>query len=92
MARSIKQIAHDLTPSIEMINKISETVVECLSEMETDLKIKDTELEDCYHHSLDGIKSLESFAKLMLAYINEVNLEADREGIPKTYEYKPGKK
>lgn len=89
MARSIKQIAHDLAPSLEMINNISGTVAECFTEMEQDLKIKNGELADCYHHSLEGIRSLESFAKLILAYIKEVDAEAEREGIPKTYDYKP---
>lgn len=91
MARSIKQIAHDLAPSIKMISEISETLSECLLEMADDIEFKNKDLKKCYNDSIQGIQSLDSFAKLMLAYINEVNTEADLEHIPKTYDFKPVK-
>ena len=86
MSRSIKRISHDLKPMIDGINKINinlQTMLPLLfSELAPGGKV-DTRISGPLETCIDALNSLNKCAKLAEAYIQDVDAEADREGITK---------
>lgn len=84
MARTIKQVTHDLKPVIANIKDMSEALNKLLPKLLGDAA-EDTKKQNQVKTCLNAIAALDQSANLARQYILEVDAEADQEGIEKKY-------
>lgn len=89
MARSIKQIVHDMGPSTDSILQISTVLEDLLLEIKKEISLTSKKTKENYQQVIEGLEVIKASTHLLNAYLKEVNEEADQENIPKTYNYKP---
>ena len=83
MARNIKRIAHDLIPLSDSVTELTSMISELLSAVESYTKFDNTKASNYFTECLRASKKLAISAKLIKEYVQQVNSEADREGILK---------
>lgn len=82
MARTIKRIAHDLLPLSGAVTELGSIISVQLDAMENYAAF-DPAVEKYFNECRTASEKLATSAKLIKKYLEEVNNEADREGISK---------
>lgn len=85
MSRTINQVSHDLRPMLETIREISENMNVLLSKLYQELALKDIKLKDHFETCLSAAETLNECSEFAMIYIDEVDIEAEKEGIEKHY-------
>lgn len=83
MSRNIKRIAHDLIPLSDAATELSSIITELLAAIKPRANFDNSKTEEYLEECLKASKNLAISTKLIKSYIQEVNDEADREGIVK---------
>ncbi len=83
MSRNIKQVAHDLEPSLTGISDLVTGLKISLPELFEKLKPMNPQLNEIFLDSLHTLEAVNGFAQYAVWYINQVNDEADKEGMEK---------
>lgn len=83
MARSIKRIAHDLLPLSDAITELSSVISELLTVIKPHAQFNMDKAANYFDNCAHASEKLTTSAKLIRDYIQEVNAEADKEGISK---------
>lgn len=83
MARTIKKIAHDLSPLTDACAELSTIILEILGEIKLHAKFDDKKMFERLSECEEASRNLALSSGLIEKYIIDLNKEADREGIPK---------
>lgn len=81
MARTIKKVAHDLAPLSDVVSELSSLISELLESVKPQATFSNDKISEYFDECLSATQKLAISAKLIRHYIDEVNEEADREGI-----------
>lgn len=85
MARTIKQVAHDLTPMLKLMDEIGEQFIVLLPELQKKCGATDSQVKEYFENAVEGMQNMHGCAQLIKHYVKEVEQEAEIEGIPKGY-------
>ncbi len=83
MARTIKKIAHDLLPLSDVTSELSLLISQLLAAVKPHASLTDSKAAEYFDECAKAAQNLAVSAKLIREYIEEVNSEADSEGIVK---------
>lgn len=83
MARTIKKIAHDLSPLTDACAELSLIISEILDEIKLNAKFDDKKMFERLSECEEASRNLALSSGLIEKYIFDLNKEADREGIAK---------
>ena len=85
MSRNIKQVTHDLLPIIESIDDLWKEVQAAQHELFESLKPEHPEIKEAFLNSIKAISVLGVHTQTALDYLAEMDVEADSEGMEKSY-------
>lgn len=83
MTRNIKRIAHDLMPLSDAVTELSSIISQLLNAVKPHAKFDDIKASKYFDECTKASQKLAISAKLIRDYVEEVNEEADKEGILK---------
>ncbi|OGT30385.1 MAG: hypothetical protein A3E87_01490 [Gammaproteobacteria bacterium RIFCSPHIGHO2_12_FULL_35_23] len=83
MARSIKKIAHDLIPLSDAVTELSSIISQLLEAVKPYAQFENSKASQYFDECAKASQKLAISSKLIREYVQEVNNEADREGISK---------
>ncbi len=83
MPRNIKRIAHDLIPLSDAATELSAIISELLNAIKPHVQFSDHKAAEYFQECAKASQNLAISTKLIKNYIQEVDDEADREGIVK---------
>jgi hypothetical protein len=83
MARNTKRIAHDLIPLSDAVSELSSLISEFLSAIKPHARFENPKAPKYFDDFAQATIKLAISARLIRKYIQEVDNEADREGIIK---------
>lgn len=83
MARTIKKIAHDLSPLSDAVTELSSIISQLLNAVKSHTQFDDPKAKDYFDECTIASEKLAISAKLIRDYVHEVDNEADKEGISK---------
>lgn len=83
MARTIKRIAHDLSPLSSAVNELGAIISELMDAIQNHIVFDDPKMKIYFDECRQASQKLALSANLINDYINEIHEEADREGIDK---------
>lgn len=83
MARNTKRIAHDLTPLCDAVTELSAIISQLLEAVKPHAKFDDAKASKYFDECTKASQKMAVSAKLIREYIQDINDEADREGIIK---------
>lgn len=83
MPRNIKRIAHDLIPLSDAATELSSIISELLHAVKPHVQFDNHKAAEYFEECTKASQNLAISTKLIKSYIQEVNNEADKEGIVK---------
>lgn len=83
MARNIKKIAHDLNPLADAITELSILISQILAAIESSVNFDEAKTKKYFEDCSSASQKMALSAKLISKYVQEINREADNEGITK---------
>ncbi|MFN7098667.1 MAG: hypothetical protein ACK4PR_14095 [Gammaproteobacteria bacterium] len=83
MARTIKKVAHDLSPLSEAVTELSAIILQLLTAVKPHVQFDDPSISKYFDECIKASGKLAISAKLIKGYVCEVNDEADKENILK---------
>lgn len=84
MPRNIKRVAHDLTPLSDAATELSSIISELLNAIAPHIQFDTPKAAECFDECTKASQKLALSIKLIKSYVQEVNTEADREGLIKS--------
>lgn len=85
MARSNKQISHDLLPLSKAVSELSDSIAQLLAAVEPYAQFSDDKAAEYFSECNQASQDLAYSARLIRDYVLEVDAEADSEGITKDH-------
>lgn len=85
MARTANQVSHDLRPMIKTIQDLGENMSVLLPKLYAELISEDSKLKTHFETCFSAMETLNKCAGFAMSYIEEVNVEAEQEGIERHY-------
>lgn len=83
MSKNIKRIAHDLMPLSDASKELSKIISQLMRSIKSHAKFDDPKACEYFAECIEASEKLAISTTLIKSYIQEVNDEADREGIIK---------
>lgn len=83
MARSNKQISHDLLPLSRSVSELSVSIAQLLEAIEPYAQFSNNRAAEYFAECNEASQELAYSAQLIQDYVSEVDAEADQEGITK---------
>ena len=83
MARSTKQISHDLLPLSKAVSELSDSIAELLEAIEPYAQFNEDKAAQYFSECSQASQDLAYSARLIRDYVLEVDAESESEGITK---------